>query len=268
MCFEDATMESHKIEAILYEPLPVLPWKIRDHDYQLPFCKLVSNMKKLRWLSVSTMGQDKDEGPNFLSNELRYIEWYSYPAISPFLNGFLPVKLVVLKLTDCKQKELWKGYQLCQVSLIDGLSDRLLQFMLKGKAIENGSMRLQLEGLEIPKGLTPPLLRGNRCRLELPENWCNDYSGFLICVVTSYDYFAIPYRIWISMKQVSNNVSEDDVIWEERRGDEYMTWVWGFGVRLVEKKSGSGLTETSRYSSHHTPMIKIQHDSASTLTIS
>ncbi|KAF5808017.1 putative TIR domain, P-loop containing nucleoside triphosphate hydrolase [Helianthus annuus] len=465
MCSGSATMENNQIEAILYEPLPVLPWKIRDHDYSLPLCKQVSNMKKLRWLSVSTMSEAEDEGPNFLSNELRYIKWYSYPARSPFLNGFLPMKLVVLKLTDSKQNELWKDdqhlphlsvlqlvrmeklsstpnfdglprlkkltllsckeleeihpslgnhsileylevshcyklkrlptisrmknikallimrcslkdedmpygigelsnlqelnlccnsfsrldfslsqltqlkslnlsscdkllelpelpsslallkahqckslilvkdfykncKQLSQVSLIDGWSDKLLQFMLKGKAIEDGSMRLQLEGVEIPKGLTPPLLRGNSCRLELPENWCSDFSGFLICVVTSYDSFAIPYRIWISMKHVSNLVSEDDVVWEERPGEKYMTWVWyvsfdllrhttwwdqtykalsfenefdtckGFGVRLVEK-SASGLTETpTDSSSRFTPKIKIQHDSTAALTIS
>ncbi|XP_076902418.1 disease resistance protein Roq1-like [Bidens hawaiensis] len=466
MCFGDATRENNKIEAMLYEPLPALPWKTRDHDYSLPLCKLVSNMKKLRWLSVSTMSQDGDEGPNFLSNELRYIEWYGYPARSPFLSGFLPMKLVVLKLSDSKQKELWKGYQhlphlkvlklvrmeklfstpnfdglphlkkltlhsckeleeihpsfenhtsleylevfncrklkrlpairqmknikyllitacylkdedmpcgigelsnleelnlscnsfarldfslsqltrlkslnlsfcdklldlpelpsslailtiyqcksltlvedfyknckqLCQVSLIDGWSDRLLKFLLKGKAIEHGSMHLQVEGCEIPKGFRPHLLRGRRCRLELPENWCNDFSGFLMCVVTSYDSFAIPYRIWISMKQVSGDDSEDDVIWEESDGDKYMTWVWyvsfgllshtawwnqtykalsfenefdtcsGFGVTLVEKKCRSGLTETSMdSSSQYAPKIKIQHDSASELTIS
>ncbi|MFS8003252.1 hypothetical protein Hanom_Chr13g01211821 [Helianthus anomalus] len=43
----------------------------------------------------------------------------------------------------------------------------------------------------------------------------------------------------------------------------------GFGVRLVAKKSKSGLIETSTdSSSHYAPKFEIQHDSASTLTIS
>ncbi|KAI3802736.1 hypothetical protein L1987_30877 [Smallanthus sonchifolius] len=177
--------------------------------------------------------------------------------------------------------------------------------LLIGKDLENGSMLLQLEGLEIPKGFTPPLLKGNSCKLELPENWCNDYSGLLICVVCSNDVCFNPYHKWINMKKVSGMDSKDDVVWKESDGGN-STLVWyvsfdllrhaswwdqthnvvsfniddhlenrdhefcsGFGVRLIDKKSRSGLTETStNSSSHYTPKFKIQHDSAYAVTAS
>ncbi|KAI3802735.1 hypothetical protein L1987_30876 [Smallanthus sonchifolius] len=180
--------------------------------------------------------------------------------------------------------------------------------MLKGKAIENGStMHLQLEDLEVAKGFTHPLLRGGRCRLELRENWCNDFSGFLMVVTFPYDSCSIEYGIGISIAQVLSGMDlEDDVVWEESDGDsdKYMTWVWyvsfgslrpttwwdqtynavsfdiksclnidypsGIGVRLVDKESKSGLTATSTdSSSQYTPKIMLEHDlEASALRIS
>lgn len=88
-------------------------------------------------------------------------------------------------------------------------------------------MHLRLEDLEISKGFTPPLLRGSSCRLKLPENWCNDFSGFLMCMVASLD-LENEDGTMISMKQVSGVDFEDDAVWEERDGDsgKYQTWVW------------------------------------------
>ncbi|KAI3773339.1 hypothetical protein L1987_47864 [Smallanthus sonchifolius] len=453
MCFRDATMENDKTEAITADV----------HDLSSRFCKVVSNMKKLRWLEVTMDDDDKgDRGPTFLSNELQYIDWVGYPATGPFPYNFQPTKLVVLKLSNSKQKELWEGCKhlpqlkvlqlnnmekllstpdfhglprlqkltlescdeleeihpsfgnhtsleylnvsccpklrmfptivhmgnlktlqitdsnledgeipsgigelsnleelnlsrnyfslldfsftqltrlkvlklfscnklielpelpsslvilkasycnslttigdfqrnckcLCIVSLLgtrivnDGW--RLLQSMLKGKAIENGSMLLLLPGLEIPMGFTTPLLRGSRYTLQLPERWCDDFSGFLMCAVSKY-YFLSRDFLKISVKQeLSGMDSKDDVVWEESDGDEN-TLVWyvsfgslrhtawwdqtykalsfenaddrcsGFGVRLVAKKSRSGLTETSTTNSSvdYTPDIKIEHD--------
>ncbi|MFS7950358.1 hypothetical protein Hanom_Chr07g00582241 [Helianthus anomalus] len=108
------------------------------------------------------------------------------------------------------------------------------------------------------------------------------------------------------MKQESGMDFEDDGVWEESDGGRHTlvwyvsfgslrhtTWwyqthnavslkiesdLWikgpnryeyGFGVRLVEKKSRSGQTETStESSSHYTPKIKIKHDSTSELKVS
>ncbi|KAF5808011.1 putative leucine-rich repeat domain superfamily [Helianthus annuus] len=222
----------------------------------------------------------------------------------------LPSSLAIFTAYQCRSLTLVKDFStkckhLCQVSLEDevGWSDRLLQSMLKGTRVENGCMHLQLRDLKISKGFTPLLRRGGSCRLELPENWCNDFTGFLMCFVTSYTFDMI--RCDISMKQESGMDFEDDWVWEESDGGRH-TLVWyvsfgslrhttwwyqthvvslkieshlcipslgrynhGFGVRLVEKKSRSGQTETSTdSSSHYTPKIKIQHDSTSELKVS
>ncbi|KAJ0579300.1 hypothetical protein HanHA300_Chr04g0116451 [Helianthus annuus] len=124
-----------------------------------------------------------------------------------------------------------------------------------------------------------------------------------MCFVTSYAFYMIGCDI--SMKQESGMDFEDDRVWEESDGGRH-TLVWyvsfgslrhttwyqthnavslkieshfriqgldrydyGFGVRLVEKKSRSCQTETSTdSSSHYTPKIKIQHDSTSELKVS
>ncbi|KAJ0579302.1 putative TIR domain, P-loop containing nucleoside triphosphate hydrolase [Helianthus annuus] len=224
----------------------------------------------------------------------------------------LPSSLAIFAADKCWSLTLVKDFStkckhLCQVSLAVevGWSDRLLQSMLKGTSIENGCMYLQLGDLKIPKGFTPLLRKGGSCRLELPENWCNDFTGFLMCAVTSYPF--IMAGCDISMKQESGMDFEDDGVWKESDGGHYTTLVWyvsfgslrhttwwyqthnavslkieshlrihgpdrydyGFGVRLVEKKSRSGQTETSTdSSSHYTPKIKIQHDSTSELKVS
>ncbi|GJV59653.1 Toll/interleukin-1 receptor domain-containing protein [Tanacetum coccineum] len=90
------------------------------------------------------------------------------------------------RLTDIG--EVNRNYKwLCQVSVIGGGNlndgDRLLQSILQRKAIENHSMVLQLEGLQIPREFRPRLRAGRKCTLQLPENWCNDFCGFLICAV-------------------------------------------------------------------------------------
>ncbi|KAL8252453.1 hypothetical protein R6Q59_036146 [Mikania micrantha] len=134
-------------------------------------------------------------------------------------------------------------------------------------------------------GFRPPLLRGRRYTLDLPENWRDDFSGFLMCAVS---------KNFLSVKQALSSVnSEDDVVWEEGDGDR-ITSVWyvsfgslrdtawwdqtykalsfenaeykciGFGVRLVAKRNRSGLTETSKTNSYdYTPCISIEHDKAS-----
>ncbi|GJU78836.1 Toll/interleukin-1 receptor domain-containing protein [Tanacetum coccineum] len=101
MCLGDETMENDKIEAIRYI----------DDGHSSGFCNIVSNMKKLRFLSVTMPFNEFLEGPKFLSNELQYIHWEWYPA-SPFPDRFQPLKLVVLKIHCSLLKELWKGYKL------------------------------------------------------------------------------------------------------------------------------------------------------------
>nr|XP_043634836.1 TMV resistance protein N-like [Erigeron canadensis]XP_043634844.1 TMV resistance protein N-like [Erigeron canadensis] len=98
ICYRKATTENDKIEAIRCYPI------VNSSN----FIMFVSNMKKLRFLEVTTTSFD--EGPSFLSNELRYLSWYRYPA-SLFPESFQSTKLSVLKLRGSLQKELWKDYK-------------------------------------------------------------------------------------------------------------------------------------------------------------
>ncbi|KAK9049581.1 hypothetical protein SSX86_031450 [Deinandra increscens subsp. villosa] len=226
----------------------------------------------------------------------------------------LPSHIVILRADYCRSLTTLGDFYtnckwLCQVSLsrggvvIDG--SRLLQSMramFEGNALRTHSMILNLEGLEIAKGFTPPLVRGSRCRLELPENWSNDFSGFLMCAVGAYED-----SYWchlINMEQVPmGNKSEEDVVWEASDNDK-RTLVWyvsfasfrhtiwwnsgytgvlftlehagrsfsGFGVKLVERKSGIGLSDTlttqEEYEfSNYAPNFNIVRDSQNVLKI-
>nr|XP_043635345.1 disease resistance protein Roq1-like [Erigeron canadensis] len=188
--------------------------------------------------------------------------------------------------------------------LIDGSS--LLDSVLQGSDIENHCMILRLEGLEIPKRFLPCLVSGNTRKFQLPGNWCNDFSGFLICVACTRDLD--PYKeIVIRMEQaMSGGLGMDSryehEAWKES-ADDKRTWVafvsfdilkhtlwWddtynalsfsvvessgicrGFGFGFVPKKVGIASAETSTWSpafSNYSPHFTIEHDSASSLKIS
>ncbi|KAJ0816907.1 putative leucine-rich repeat domain superfamily [Helianthus annuus] len=227
----------------------------------------------------------------------------------------LPSSLTILNAMFCQSLttfgDCYKNCTgLCQVivvgtSIIND-SGKLLEYMLEVcNAIENRPMFLQLEGVEVPKGVMPCLYGGSRCRLQLPENWCKDFAGFLMCLV-----FTKASGLWwcnqvdISMKQVMSDMdSKDDAVWDKCDSDR-MIWVWyvpfnslthttwwdqtykalefhiencfgpkepcfsGFGVRLVDRKSRSGLKETSTdSSSDYTPHLDIHSVSESNVGI-
>ncbi|GKD98137.1 hypothetical protein Tco_1382034 [Tanacetum coccineum] len=162
-------------------------------------------------------------------------------------------------------------------------------------------MFLGIRGLEIPKQFRNRLYAGDKCRLPLPENWCNDFCGFLVCAVLEDDV-DIP---GVTIKEEASDEMRGmfhDVVWGENFGDK-LTWVWyvsfaslrrsewwnpthknvsfyiyncgtsiGLGASLVPMNNGSGLTDTSTDSSEfiddYTPKISIRNDSKSSLTIS
>ncbi|KAD4585169.1 hypothetical protein E3N88_22770 [Mikania micrantha] len=127
----------------------------------------------------------------------------------------LPSSLVILTANFCMSLKTIRNYKWVSIVSLNGTNivnddERLLQSMHEGKAIENCPMLLVLPGLEIPMGFTPPLLEGNRYTLRLPENWRNNFSGFLMCVVSEN-------LLKTSVTQVSSGVSsEDDVVWVEK----------------------------------------------------
>jgi hypothetical protein len=79
-----------------------------------------SKMKKLRLLKIgntstllirmcnSTSNVQLPQGLNYLSNELRVIEWHGYPLKSMPTN-FQPNQLVELRMRCSRIKQLWKG---------------------------------------------------------------------------------------------------------------------------------------------------------------
>lgn len=141
-------------------------------------------------------------------------------------------------------------------------------------------MVLILEGLEIAKEFTPPLLREPRYTLELPDNWCNNFSGFLMCGVVRNPCFSVTDQRMISIEQVMSGMdSHNDGVWEGsdddgrsktvvlyvsfaslrhtkwwdetrkevlfyiQKGSLRLSSCHGIGVRLIPKKSGNGPTE-------------------------
>ena len=65
-----------------------------------------TKMTKLRFLKICNVQLPK--GLSYLSNELRFIEWYRYPLKS-MPTDFQPNKLVELKMRCSRIKHLWKG---------------------------------------------------------------------------------------------------------------------------------------------------------------
>ncbi|GJZ94299.1 hypothetical protein Tco_0666502 [Tanacetum coccineum] len=167
-------------------------------------------------------------------------------------------------------------------------------------------MLLRIRDLEIPKQFTNRLYAGDTCTLPLPENWCNDFCGFLICAVLEDRVHS-----WNSPDiMIKGEASDDmrgmlhDVVWGESFGGK-LTWVWyvsfaslrrtewwnptrknvsfyihygyrksiGIGASLVPMNNGSGLTDinstdSSEFTDEYTPKISIRVDWKYSLTIS
>ena len=76
-----------------------------------------TKMKFLRFLKIGYVQPPQDliggpiqlpQGLNYLSNELRIIDWHGYPLIS-MPTSFQPNKLVELRMHYSDIKQLWKG---------------------------------------------------------------------------------------------------------------------------------------------------------------
>nr|XP_043633258.1 TMV resistance protein N-like [Erigeron canadensis] len=151
----------------------------------------------------------------------------------------LPSNLSILQAINCDSLETIRDdvhrncKWLCQVSVIkqvsitksDGLcsfvgGDRLLETMLQGNA---QCMSMELKGLEIPKKFKPRLVkRRRRCRLKLPENWFNEFSGFLFCCVLKKSTMLNHVVVTMTKEekqqlQMGMGGSEDDSVdWESK----------------------------------------------------
>ena len=63
----------------------------------------------------------------------------------------------------------------------------------------------------IPKGFVGRLFKGRTCTLHLQDDWCNDFRGFLICIVAKIRYFS---HINIVIKQETNEDHPSE-LWQE-----------------------------------------------------
>nr|XP_023879097.1 disease resistance protein RML1B-like [Quercus suber] len=97
--------------------------------------KAFSKMKNLRFLKIGYVHPPQDliggpiqllQGLNYLSNELRVIDWHGYPLKS-MLAHFQPNKLVELRMHCSNIKQLWKGIIILnELKLIDFSDSRNL----------------------------------------------------------------------------------------------------------------------------------------------
>jgi hypothetical protein len=70
--------------------------------------KAFSKMSKLRLLKINNV--QLSEGPEDLSNKLRFLEWHSYPSKS-LPAGLQVDELVELHMANSSIEQLWYGYK-------------------------------------------------------------------------------------------------------------------------------------------------------------
>ncbi|CAH1424773.1 unnamed protein product [Lactuca virosa] len=126
----------------------------------------------------------------------------------------LPSSIVVVKAVHCMSLERFGDISNCKwlwKVLLQGknkvgplVGEILLDSMFQGNAIEDHFISFSIPR-QIPKGFAGRSFRGKRFtkrlphvkydadsfRLRLPDDWCNDFSGFLIRVVTLFGHLKI-----------------------------------------------------------------------------
>ncbi|KAK9062832.1 hypothetical protein SSX86_020022 [Deinandra increscens subsp. villosa] len=259
MCSGNAEMkakENYKTEAILFHS-----WELSLNVSN--FCKHLSNMKKLRFISVHGDGDGCSEGPTFLSDELRFIQM-SCNLERSLPSNFQGKKLVVLKLDHSLQEELWKGkqdlpnlrtielfrlYNLMETPDFDGLPN-LERFMLSGsphlKEIHPSIGRLERLVCLIIQGCSrlrrcPPVTRSKKLE-TLVLSGCSQLFNVL---------------------EIQQNMGKFRYIDLEKSGNEFVPGLSPIGPRSVLKvahrPSGHGfkfqigqgdVTRMSRFSVH------------------
>ena len=76
--------------------------------------KAFSKMSRLRLLKIDNV--QLSEGPEDLSNELRFLEWHSYPSKS-LPAGLQVDELVELHMANSNLDQLWYGYKVRTTNL-------------------------------------------------------------------------------------------------------------------------------------------------------
>ena len=87
-------------------------------------------MKNLRLLKISNV--QLPHSLNYLSNELRFLNWDGYPLES-MPTSFQPYKLVELIMPHSRIKQLWDG-----IGVRVSLMQKLFFFLVIKKYVQNG----------------------------------------------------------------------------------------------------------------------------------
>ncbi|KAL7588765.1 hypothetical protein Lser_V15G37385 [Lactuca serriola] len=156
--------------------------EIRSAVWDLP------NLEKLN-LSGNNFSQ-----LNFSLFRLPQLKWLNVSGCEKLVElSELPSSIAVLRADWCTSLESLGDVSNCKLlwslslrknKLGTLVGDILLDSMLQGIALEGHFVSVTLDHQKIPKRFAGRLFRGETFTLHLPHDWYNDFSGFLICIVT------------------------------------------------------------------------------------
>ncbi|KAL4580892.1 hypothetical protein LXL04_017098 [Taraxacum kok-saghyz] len=133
----------------------------------------------------------------------------------------LPSSIAVVEADGCTSLEsfgdvsnckwLWKVSLFGKNKLGPHGGDILLDSMLQGNALQDHFISCILQHQMIPKGFVRRMYKRKTYTLHLQDDWCNDFRGFLICIVTK-NSFTRHINIVIKQETDENSPSE---LWQE-----------------------------------------------------
>ncbi|KAL4592589.1 hypothetical protein LXL04_005589 [Taraxacum kok-saghyz] len=117
--------------------------------------------------------------------------------------------------------------------------DTLIHSMLQGNAREHHFINVALQ--QKPNGIINRIFRGNTSKLHLPNDWYNDYCGFLICIVTDMSH---PYiKIIIKQEDPPFNLSQES--------DEALEPIYNGNMTFIGYVSFGSLKSTKLFTSSY-----------------
>ncbi|KAI3516487.1 hypothetical protein L1887_15404 [Cichorium endivia] len=175
----------------------------------------------------------------------------------------LPSSIAVVIADRCRSLESFGDISKCKwlwnISLKgvnNPVGDILLDSMLQGNAIVDYFINIILKH-QIPKRFVGRLFRGTTFTLRLPDDWYNDFCGFLICFVVTSIYVMDP-NIKIVIKEEVDEDSLFELSQESNELEESNEYVDEH--TYVGYVSFGSLRHTAFSNSLHT-MISVEFDS-------
>ncbi|KAJ9554658.1 hypothetical protein OSB04_018703 [Centaurea solstitialis] len=228
--------------------------KLVDGDISSVFCKELSNLQvlDLSGNDFSRLHSSLSQLPRLklldLSNCLNLVELPDLPSSIAVLIAFGCNSLEFVGNFPTNLKWLWK-VSLPAGTMLSCNDVREFQSMFQGNAIEDYFISIQFSGAYIP-------VRGCKLgtfTLQLPWNWYNEFSGFLISV-----NWHMSKGDAIVIKDVIGMENEDDDL-EVSDGtpqiDEYMVGICSQEMGGMSYISFSSLRHTSWWNSTHSTVL-------------